>query len=712
MTRHRWFKVPFLFLGLGFYFSRTLWLPHIPGNYPVLAVVFLVLGLTAYAFMPKSALGKLSRRRMMEGAILALAATHTLSASHPYQIFQYAPYPIFLVWVYAGYQARQLLVLLCVDLVFRATLSGNGFNMSAVSSSLLLSIWTFLALFFRYKELQKRKGVTNRLNLYETEADELKKGAGSVETLLRTDERRHVHVASMIRERERTFQSLVDVLFKTLKPHTCALYLYDPLEHRFNLKQHETESAHFSTKAALNVAGIFLAVHKEKGQIHQRSSNGPIRGLSYYEGFEDVHCVLAVPIRHRETMMGVVILDRLQSDLFTPEEVGVVHQVVEQVRSAIENAESLHAYFALKEELSHFYEAATLLNRSLKVDEVLDTLLTSAEKISPYDLGMVVLFDSSNRQNRIAAEAGADGSGWLGRTFACAPKRGLVSWVVENQTPLHYGDYRTRKGKAVLFHKLLRVPPVYDSVLLLPLHLQGESLGALLLASRKQNQFSKNERKMLEVISMQAATSLKNAHMVGALEKLATTDGLTGLCNHRTFQEVLASELERAGRHPAPVSLLLIDIDYFKKFNDEYGHPVGDFVLREISGVLRRAVRKVETVARYGGEEFAIILVNTPPSGALQMAQRIVREVAASRFHYQGLTLRVTLSIGAATFTEDATTREELIECADRALYESKNRGRNRATRYHRSLGKLDPIEKETDLIDSMEEEARRSIEH
>ena len=149
----------------------------------------------------------------------------------------------------------------------------------------------------------------------------------------------------------------------------------------------------------------------------------------------------------------------------------------------------------------------------------------------------------------------------------------------------------------------------------------------------------------------------------------------------------------------------------FKKFNDEFGHPVGDFVLKEVGQVLSRAVRKVDTVARYGGEEFAVILVSTSPIGARQMAERIVHTVAHSQFQQEGLNLRVTVSVGAATFPDDAKSREELIHRADQALYTAKRNGRNRAVAFDASIRSLDPKEVEARRISGVEDEVRRMVD-
>jgi diguanylate cyclase (GGDEF)-like protein len=183
---------------------------------------------------------------------------------------------------------------------------------------------------------------------------------------------------------------------------------------------------------------------------------------------------------------------------------------------------------------------------------------------------------------------------------------------------------------------------------------------------------------MLGVIANQVAFSLQNAHMYQALEEQATTDGLTGLVNHRTFQERFASMLGRADRHKFPVTLILTDIDHFKKVNDTYGHPTGDDVLRKVAAILNARARKIDIVARYGGEEFAIVLEGTDKVGARQLAERIRVEVEQQMFQSAKGPFQATLSLGVASYPDDGRAKADVIARADQSLYAAKHGGRNR----------------------------------
>ena len=157
------------------------------------------------------------------------------------------------------------------------------------------------------------------------------------------------------------------------------------------------------------------------------------------------------------------------------------------------------------------------------------------------------------------------------------------------------------------------------------------------------------------------------------LQMLAATDGLTGLNNHRAFQELLQSEVERAHRYNAPLSLLMLDVDEFKRYNDAFGHPAGDTVLLNVGEILRTTARASDLVARYGGEEFAVILIETEADSARIAAERFRTAIEQAKWQER----RITVSVGAATLSQSVCDPAALIAEADTALYRSKARGRN-----------------------------------
>jgi diguanylate cyclase (GGDEF)-like protein/PAS domain S-box-containing protein len=165
------------------------------------------------------------------------------------------------------------------------------------------------------------------------------------------------------------------------------------------------------------------------------------------------------------------------------------------------------------------------------------------------------------------------------------------------------------------------------------------------------------------------------------LESLARTDGLTGIANHRAFQEFLQQHFYEASRYHQPLALALIDVDYFKQFNDTFGHQAGDEVLKRVARILRENVRQADFVARYGGEEFAIVFPSTDIASAVQVAERLRQAIGEAEWEHRP----VTASFGVASLQLGMKAPQELIEAADHALYQAKAAGRNRVCLFNPS---------------------------
>jgi diguanylate cyclase (GGDEF)-like protein len=219
-----------------------------------------------------------------------------------------------------------------------------------------------------------------------------------------------------------------------------------------------------------------------------------------------------------------------------------------------------------------------------------------------------------------------------------------------------------------------------------PLISHGELLGVINLS--KLSQRTTDEKAVLQTVADITAISLAKAKLFEEVQNLADTDGLTKLYNKRKFLEFLDLELKEASRYPRTVSLIVLDIDNFKNYNDTNGHPKGDELLKKIGDVLRESIREVDILARYGGEEFCIICPETDKKGALALAGRLRERVAETDFQggeKQPLG-KITISLGVATFPQDKNTLDGLIEAADKALYRAKEGGRDRISAYEKKI--------------------------
>jgi diguanylate cyclase (GGDEF)-like protein len=210
----------------------------------------------------------------------------------------------------------------------------------------------------------------------------------------------------------------------------------------------------------------------------------------------------------------------------------------------------------------------------------------------------------------------------------------------------------------------------------------GQVLG-LLSVVREGQPFADRDRELLAYLAGTAGVSIQNVGLHEAVQRQAVTDELTGLYNHRRFQEAMVDEAERARRFEQPMGLVMLDIDNFKKINDTYGHQQGDRVLAEVARVLRESSREIDAPARYGGEELAVVLPQTDLEGAYLLAERIRQGIAALELPLDDdrASIVVTASLGVASLPESADAPRELLAAADEALYEAKRSGKNKTVR-------------------------------
>jgi diguanylate cyclase (GGDEF)-like protein len=312
------------------------------------------------------------------------------------------------------------------------------------------------------------------------------------------------------------------------------------------------------------------------------------------------------------------------------------------------------------------------LNSDPDLDAILATSVKAVKEQVPTDLLALCLREGE--QHRIVLAEGAGAEKLTDRSFPVA--EGLVGQALKTATTLPAGGRYL--GGAPIFANA-RTFSDYRSILVIPLPDEKNlPIGCLVVAAHAPRVFTRNRQEILEIIAAQIAIKIKLGQTHARLALLATTDGLTGLANHRAFQHGCAVMLERAERNGQPLCLLLGDLDHFKRINDSCGHPCGDQVLQKVATVLAETVRVVDLAARYGGEEFALVLENCDEKGGRLMAERIREKVALLKLRGGDRPLAVTLSIGGAVFPKNCGEQRGLIDMADQALYRAKQEGRNR----------------------------------
>jgi diguanylate cyclase (GGDEF)-like protein len=202
-------------------------------------------------------------------------------------------------------------------------------------------------------------------------------------------------------------------------------------------------------------------------------------------------------------------------------------------------------------------------------------------------------------------------------------------------------------------------------------------VGVLNLADKmNSDRFNSGDVALIELFSQLVGASIGNIKLFEKIQRQATTDGLTGLVNHKTFYEILEKELWRSRRYGGQISLIMVDIDNLKNINDAYGHRAGDKAIWEISRRIKECIRQIDTAARYGGDEFAVILLNTSLEDAIIVAQRMVDAVSNSQTTWQKEQIPLSISVGLGQYDAE-TTPEDITNRSDQALYMAKQAGKN-----------------------------------
>jgi len=476
------------------------------------------------------------------------------------------------------------------------------------------------------------------------------------------------------------FSSMIELVRRTLPCHTAALYWHDPQSRGYHLREIVSAGEDLETARELlpgqGLLGWAIAERKPL-RIGRRRQIG--QSLNYYRRDPGIRSLMAAPLIEGDQVIGLLLADSTEPDAFRAQDEKLLLAFSRQLLEIHEHALLLRRTSIEAAKFKGLTELSHKLNATLNLDEILATVLRAARPIVSYDLAAVTLKEEEGEGQVVAAAAGEGSEGLSGQVFA--PAGSLVGWVLQERKYFSHPRLREREIKTPVFHKKLD-PPGRQSLLGYPLRLSEEILGTVVFLSQKPAAFSPYEIQVAGLIADLAAVAISNAQLYQKTEKLAITDGLTGLYNHRRFQERLSEELARSERSPSPLALLLIDLDHFKQVNDSYGHPVGDLVLRGVARLLKESIRKVDLAARYGGEEFVVLLVDTELRGAHRLAERIREAAARLVFRAEGREFGISLSLGLAAYPQDARRKEDLIERADQALYYAKQGGRNRTVAY------------------------------
>lgn len=413
-----------------------------------------------------------------------------------------------------------------------------------------------------------------------------------------------------------SLESSIDVILRRIKEYFQAqsVLLYQPYGKGALKLRHAV-----SDSSALQIGHILDAQTTPLGAISLRgitcnwnladpASEIKGRDISYYSDWQSVRNVAGCPLKMQGQVIGALILDRNLPRPFSGLEIKHLETFAIQLAELIQMGKRYLDQLDRSMECRIFYQAMSRLGRSLATHEVMEALGNICQEVAPSTHILIALLDETQLAYEIAY---AHGAPKLKGCKVDSRGRTWISWALSsNPGSIMLRDIRSHVSSMPIASPKEELLPI-RSVLLLPLKAEGAQVGVVLLGSTKVDVYRHWHMRILTSICGQASASIENSLLHRKVETEALSDGLTHLYNHRFFQERLKSECSRVKRQGGSLSLLMIDIDHFKKVNDTYGHRVGDMILQQVAGILKGRLRSEDEIARYGGEDVAHCLRHT-----------------------------------------------------------------------------------------------------
>jgi len=526
----------------------------------------------------------------------------------------------------------------------------------------------------------------NKMHYIEAEMQKLKEN----NTALNGDLQRKVdelsiffelgHVLGANLRLEIVLENIIYMIRRLIFCQSCVIFLYN--------KEKELIPYKYSTpyKEVLEASGLLKLEENVVNMVigsKQAILLGNIRVDLEQRIFKDESSAMGIPLIIQNELLGVIYIGDKNPNSFTNEHLQSVSHLANASAIAIKSAllfedqeEALDVQQKINKqldsrikEISLISDFGRVLGSTLHLKETLNIIADSTKNMLNYQSCVVFLIEGEGENKKFVSKQITSPYKQYFEEMKIDYKEGLLGWVYTNKKVLLLEDV-----KDSVLGNLINEE---QSVIISPLIVENQTMGVIYFGASAPYSFNGDMLGFVVSISYQAAMAIKNAQFYERIAALAITDGITGLYTHRYFQERLEESVKWAARYNKPISLIFLDLDHFKQFNDTLGHPQGDNVLKEVAEILRSYTRETDLVCRYGGDEFAIVLMDIDKEKAAEIAERIRNGFLNTLNKYS---VQITGSIGVAAFPQDAKTKVELILKADTATYKSKHEGKNRVT--------------------------------
>lgn len=373
-----------------------------------------------------------------------------------------------------------------------------------------------------------------------------------------------------------------------------------------------------------------------------------------------------IPLMEDGRKLGIIKLDNyLSTTTVGRRQADEIYYFNGILLQGVNNCLTYRNFHAQIRKLTTLTKIAGVMATALRLEEILKITLTSLVKDMGYDRAHVYIMGEDSR--KVVKNVSFD----FREIFRTSDHKTADYPSVES--------FLTEKIPSFLSRKFSS-----DMIAYTPIYWKGKKTGILVVDNLFSRQVMKTEDlSFLGILGNQLGVLIENSRLFEKVEKFSITDGLTGLYNHRYFYERITEEMTRADRMNSKLSVLICDIDHFKKFNDKYGHQAGDQVLRTVSDIIKKCIRSIDIAARYGGEEMCVILPGADRESSKMIARRIHTGIRNAHMKIGKKSVGVTVSVGVATFKDDSGEKQDLIRKADKALYWAKEHGRNKVVLFN-----------------------------
>lgn len=479
-------------------------------------------------------------------------------------------------------------------------------------------------------------------------------------------------------------QSLLDTLTKELpqwiNADACYITLYNTEEDRFLVaaahgfepgnRPPDTEAGEETLSGNALRTGQPIAVSD--------TYNSPLISARLARSSPRALMALPLLVEGQQHGLGAILIGFHSPHTFSAEEVRIGQQIADQVSLAILKTHLLEEARQRAERLNILYEIGLAITAQLELSAVLQTIYEQCRRALTTDTFYLALYDEQTQKlefplfydNQTAYQIAP---------FFIHERQSLTGWVIQHQQTVHLRD--TLDPNETLSRLIVHMGGIPTrSFISTPLITNGQIVGVLSVQSYQPNVYSAADVNLLETIAAQAAIAIENARIYQKVEWKSIVDELTGVYNRRGLFLLGQREVERAQRTGRPLSVLFMDVDGFRDFNNRYSYETGDAVLQLVGAQLRNSLRSMDIVGRYGGDEFVVLLPETDLPTAHSVAERLRQTVAAAEILVNGQSLHITLSIGISLLQEHSLSLKDLLRQSASLLRRSKDEGRNRVT--------------------------------